>query len=92
MSCCPILKTADIQFFRSTRALDPGFLKKKGGKYTIHFSRDTSNAELLFPKIKFANQLSIYGAVADWCDELTQQIPGQSFSSMQTSAAKVNEQ
>ena len=30
--------------------------------------------------------------IADWCDKFTQQIPGQSFSSMEKSVAKVNEQ
>ena len=34
----------------------------------------------------------MYRAIADWCDELTQQIPGQSLSSMAKSIAKVNEQ
>ena len=28
----------------------------------------------------------------DWCDELTQQIPGQSFSGVEKSVAKVAEQ
>ena len=59
-------------FFRASSALDRGFLKKKGGRCTIHFSADPSNAELL-------SRSSIYGAIADWCDELTQQILGQSF-------------
>ena len=57
--------------FRATSALDRGFLKKKGGKCTIHFKGDTSNADLLFRTIHSANQLSIYGAVADLCDELS---------------------
>ena len=48
----------------------------------IHFNGDTSNADLSFRTIYSANQLGIYGAVGDWCDELVQQIPGQSFSSM----------
>ena len=42
--------------------------------------------------INSANQLSIYGAVADWCDDLAQQILGQSFLSIEKSSAKVNEQ
>ena len=55
-------------------------------------SADLSNADLLFRTINSANQLSVYRAVGKWCDELTQQIPGQHFSSMEKSVAKVNEQ
>ena len=74
--------------------LDRGFLKKKGWRCTIHFSADPSNAEacIAFRTINSANQLSIYGAIADWCDDLTQQILGQSFSSMERSIAKVHGQ
>ena len=61
-------------------------------KSSIHFSGDPSNAELWFRTINSTNQLSIYGAVADWCDELAQQILGQSFSSIEKSIAKMNEQ
>ena len=61
---------------RATSALDRGFLKKKGGKCTIHFSAEFSNAELFFCTIHSANQLSIHGAVANFCDELTQLISG----------------
>ena len=78
--------------FRASSPLDWGFLKKKSGRCTIHFSAEPSNAELLFHTIHSANQLSINGAVADWCDELTQQIPGQSFLSTEKPVAKVNEQ
>ena len=50
------------------------------------------NAEFLLRTLNSANQLSIYGAVADWCHELAQQIPGQSSSSTEESIAKVHEQ
>ena len=56
--------------FRASSALDRRFLKKKGGQCTIHFSAEPSDADLLFRTIHSANQLSIYGAIADWCDEL----------------------
>ena len=69
--------------FRASSALDRGYLRKKGGTYSIHFNRDTSNAELLCRTIYSANQLSIYGAVADWCDALAQHLTGQSFSSIE---------
>ena len=55
--------------FRASSALDRGFLKKKGGQCTIHFSGDPSHAEILFRTINSANQLSIYRAIADWCDD-----------------------
>ena len=78
--------------FRASSALDLGFLKWKGGTCMIHFSGDHSNADLSFRTIKSANQFSIYGAIADWCDELTEQILGHPFLSMEKSVAKVNEQ
>ena len=43
---CQFSKTADIHSFRTSCALDRGFLKKKGGRCTIHFSAVLSNAEL----------------------------------------------
>ena len=76
----------------ASRALDRRYSRKKGRTYSIHFNGDTSNAELLFRTISLANQLSIHGAVTDWCDELAQQIPGQSFSTIEKSIAKLNEQ
>ena len=42
------------------------FLKKKGGRCTIHFRGDPSNAELSFRTMNSASQLSFHGAVADW--------------------------
>ena len=47
---------------------------------------------LLFRTVYSANQRSIYGVVADWCDELTQQLLGQSFPCVEKSVAKVNDQ
>ena len=65
--------------FRAFQCVGLGILKRKGGRCTTHFSAEPSNVEILFSTIHFANQLSIYGAIADWCDELTQRIPGQSY-------------
>ena len=45
-----------------------------------------------FAQFTLQNQLSIYGAITDWFDQLTQRILGQSFLSMEKSVAKVNEQ
>ena len=56
--------------FRATSALERGTLKSNGGgKLSIHFCGDYDNVELLFRTIVSANQLSIYGAVADRCEE-----------------------
>ena len=93
------LSTADVmvanfqdsghQYF----SLDWGFLKKKGGRCTIHFSAESLIAELSFSSgINSANQQSIHGPIADWCAEVTQQISGPSISSMKKSVANVNEQ
>ena len=67
---------------------------EKGGKCSIHFSGDSSDAELLFRTVNSTHQLDIFGAVADWCDDffLAEQILDQSFSSVEKSIATVNEQ
>ena len=46
---------------------------------TPHFNADASNTELLFRIIHSVNQLSIYGAVASWCEQfvLTEEEKGQ---------------
>ena len=45
-------------------------LKSKGhGKLSIHFTADYPTIETIFRIIVFANQLSLYGAVAEMCEE-----------------------
>ena len=45
-------------------------LKSKGhGKLSIHFAADQETIETIFRIIVFANQLSLYGAVANMCEE-----------------------
>ena len=73
-------------------AVNRGILKRKGGRCTIHFIADSSNSELLFRTIHSANQLSIYGAVSRWCEELAQWIRGQNELTVEKSVAKENEQ
>ena len=47
-----------------------GQLKSKGhGKLSIHFAADLETIETIFRKIVSANQLSLYGAVAEMCEE-----------------------
>ena len=61
-SGCPI--------FRATTPLSRGKLKSKGhGKLSIHFAADQETIETIFCIIVSANQLSLYGAVANICEE-----------------------
>ena len=61
-SGCPI--------FRATTPLSRGELKSKGhGKLSIHFAADQEIIETVFRIIVSANQLSLYGAVANMCKE-----------------------
>ena len=56
--------------FRATSPLSRGTLKSKGGgKLSIHFCADGDTVETVFRTIISVNQLSIYGAVSDLCDE-----------------------
>ena len=66
--------------------------KRKGGRCTIQLSAEPSDAELSFRTIHSATRLSICGAVANWCEELAQLIPGQTHVIMENSVAKVNDQ
>ena len=61
-SGCPI--------FRATTPLSRGKLKSKGhGKLSIHFAADQETIETIFRIIVSANQLCLYGAVANMCEE-----------------------
>ena len=56
--------------FRSTIPFSRGVLKSKGGgKLSIHYCADPGMIETVFRTIISVNQLSIYGAVSDLCDE-----------------------
>ena len=46
----------------------------------------------LFRTIQSAKQLSIYGAVSSWCDELAEQMLGQTSLRVDKSISKVNDQ
>ena len=57
--------------FQATSPLGRGELKSKGGgKKTIHYNGSEEYVELVLRTIISANQLSIYGAVADLCNGL----------------------
>ena len=61
-SGCPI--------FRATTPLSRGQLKsKRHGKLSIHFAAVQETIETIFRIIVSANQLSLYGAVAEMCEE-----------------------
>ena len=61
-SGCPI--------FRATSPLSRGRLESKGdGKLSIHYSADLETIETIFCIIVSANQLSLYGAVSEICEE-----------------------
>ena len=56
--------------FRSTSPLSRGVLKSKGGgKLSFHFCADGDTIETVFRTVIYVNQLSIYGAVSDLCEE-----------------------
>ena len=56
--------------FRSTSPLSRGVLKSKGGgKLSIHYCADSGTIETVFRTIISVNQLSLYGAVAEKCEE-----------------------
>ena len=51
--------------------MERGELKRKGGgKKTIHYNGSEETVELILRTVISVSQLSIYGAVADWCNEL----------------------
>ena len=56
--------------FRSMSPLSRGVLKSKcGGKLSIHYCADPGMIETVFRTIIPVNQLSMYGAVSDMCEE-----------------------
>ena len=59
-------KETGHRVFKSVSALIRGILKQKKGKTSIHFNGDSMNTELLFQTVHSVNQLSVYGAVANW--------------------------
>ena len=66
--------------FRATSPLSRGTLKSKGGgKLSFHFCADGDTIETVFRTIISVNQLSIYGAVSDLCEE---------YSTCQTSTGR----
>ena len=64
------LAESGCSIFRSTSPLSRGQLKSKGhGKLSIHYCADLETVETIFRIIVSANQLSLFGAVAEICEE-----------------------
>ena len=56
--------------FRATTPLSSGQIKSKGrGKLSIHFTADQDTIDTIYRIILSVNQLSVYGAVAAFCEE-----------------------
>ena len=56
--------------FQFTSPLSRGVLKSKGGgKLSIHYCANPGTIETVFRTIIYVNQLRIYGAVSDMCEE-----------------------
>ena len=57
--------------FRATTPLSRGQLKSNGrGKLSFHFTADQDTIDTIYRIILSVNQLSVYGAVAAFCEEL----------------------
>ena len=67
---CIGIRRKRTSFFRATTPLSRGKLKSKGhGKLSIHVTADYPTIETVIHIIVFSNLLSIYGAVANICEE-----------------------
>ena len=68
--CCWNFAESGHPIFRATTPLSRRELKSKGhGKLSIHFTADYPTIETVFCIIISVNQLSLYGAVANICEE-----------------------
>ena len=68
--CCWHSQKGDVPIFRATTPLSRSALRSKGhGKLSIHFAAGQATIETIFCIIVSANQLSLYGAVANMCEE-----------------------
>ena len=85
--------------FRATSLLSRGQLKSNGGgQLSIHYCANQDTIATVFRTITFVNQLSVYGAVAEMCEEDetfhdrtgTPVVGGQSSSSFVSSVIKTN--
>ena len=62
-----------LPIFRSSSAFERGELRiKEHGTKSIHFNGSDENIELLLRTLISANQLSVCGAIADLCSEVSE--------------------
>ena len=88
---------SDSPIFRASSPLSRGRLRSKGhAKLSVHYAADLETIETSFRIIVSANQLSLYGAIAEMCEEYetlherTERpvVMGQSSSSLVLSVIK----
>ena len=74
-----------------TSALFQGAPKRKrGGRTSIHHNAESATAELLLRIVVSVNQVSVHGGMADWCQDLAQQIAARSPSSTENPVANLD--
>ena len=66
--------------------------KKRKRKILIHHNGVSTIAELLIRINISVNQLSVHGAITDWCEEPAQQISDHLFSSTERPVAIMNDE
>ena len=68
--CLAEFEESGCLIFRATSPLSRGQLKSNGhGKLSIHFAADLETITTVFRTITSVNQLSLYGAIAEKCEE-----------------------
>ena len=76
--------------FRATSPLSRGQLKSKGGgKLSIHYCADFETIETVFRTIISVNQLSLYGALVEMCEEYESYHAGRPVVGEQSSSTFV---
>ena len=74
-TCCRISQKTVNQYFVPPVPLGEEIYEaKEGEKKSIHFNGSDENIELLLRTVTSANQLSVYGAIADLCNELSEDL------------------
>ena len=69
--CCWNSQNANVQLSVQQHQFSRSKLKSEGhGTLSIHFASDHQTIETIFRIIAFSNQLSLYGAVANMCEEI----------------------
>ena len=94
--CCWNSQKVDVQISVQQLHCPRVYSSKGHGKLSIHFVADLETIETIFRIILFANQLSLYGAIAEICEEyetlhertVRPVVMGQSSSSLVLSVIK----